>query len=156
MPKITNTTDLFWKVALESARQGVWDYDLVSGIKNHSTTWREIRGLRPDDREPASEEDWLRAIHPDDRDLARDQSDRLNAGELAEVTYEYRERHADGHWIWIMCRGRPIAWDPAGKPCRFVGTDTDITELKAKEDRIKTVSRRLEFSVLGAVRGLAV
>ena len=147
MPNVTNPTDLFWKVALESAGQGVWDYDSVTGVKTHSTTWREIRGLKPGDRENATDEEWFGAIHPDDRDLAQNQTARLNAGELAEVNYEYRERHADGHWIWIMCRGRPIAWDAQGKPYRFVGTDTDITALKASEDRIRAVSRRLELAL---------
>ena len=147
MPQGSEFTDLFWKEALDSARQGVWDYDISTGIKTHSETWREIRGLKPGSREPQSDEDWLLAVHPDDRDLARDQTKRLNAGLLAEVSYEYRERHADGHWIWIMCRGRPIAWDADGKPCRFVGTDTDISPLKASEDRIKSVSRRLELAL---------
>ena len=147
MPQETNPTDRFWKVALDSARQGVWDYDIRTGVKNHSDTWREIRGLGPGATEPATDEDWLLAIHPDDRDLARDQTERLNAGKLAEVNYEYRERHADGHWIWIMCRGRPVAWDAAGKPYRFVGTDTDISPLKATEDRVKAVSRRLELAL---------
>ena len=140
-------TDQFWKEALDSARQGVWDYDITTGIKTYSETWREIRGLKPGVREPETDEDWLQAVHPDDRELARDQTERLNAGQLAEVNYEYRERHADGHWIWIMCRGRPIAWDHAGRPCRFVGTDTDISPLKASEDRIKAVSRRLELAL---------
>ena len=147
-------TDLFWKEALDSARQGVWDYDISTGIKNHSDTWHEIRGLKPGLHEPESDEDWLLAVHPDDRDLARDQTDRLNAGELAEVSYEYRERHAGGHWIWIMCRGRPVAWDEKGKPYRFLGTDTDISPLKASEDRIKAVSRRLELALSSVQMGV--
>ena len=147
MSQRTTNTNHFWKEALDSAQQGVWDYDISSGEKNYSETWREIRGLKPGIREPQSDEDWLLAVHPDDRDLARDQTNRLNAGQLAEVNYEYRERHADGHWIWIMCRGRPIAWDHSGKPYHFVGTDTDISPLKASEDRIKAVSRRLELAL---------
>ena len=46
-----------------------------------------------------------------------------------------------------MCRGRAIAWSKDGKPERFVGTDTDITPMKASEERIKTVSRRLELAL---------
>ena len=154
MPREPNPTDLFWKDALDSARQGVWDYDISTGIKNHSDTWREIRGLKPGFSEPDTDEDWLLAVHPDDRALARDQTDRLNAGQLAEVNYEYRERHADGHWIWIMCRGRPIAWNEAGRPYRFVGTDTDISPIKASEDRIKSVSRRLELALSSVQIGI--
>lgn len=137
----------FWKEALDSAGQGVWDYDVRTGRRDHSDTWHVIRGLQPGVDPTTTDEEWLDSIHPDDRDLAQDQTNRLNAGELAEVNYEYRERHADGHWMWIMCRGRPVAWDSSGKPYRFVGTDTDITRIKASEDQVKIVSRRLALAL---------
>ncbi len=104
----------------------------ATGAKYHSQVWREIRGLAPDMAEILDDDAWIEAIHPEDRDLAREQTRRLNAGELVEVNYEYRERHVDGHWIWIMCRGRAIAWDAEGRPFRFVGTDTDITPLNGR------------------------
>ncbi len=149
-PKMTQPvyfSNIHWKEALESAGQGVWDYDIITGEKFYSDTWRAMRGLMPGEREPQTDEEWLEKIHPDDRDLALDRTNKLNAGELREVNFEYRERHRDGHWIWIMCRGRPISWDPRGNPCRFVGTDTDISRLKESEDRIKSVSRRLELAL---------
>lgn len=149
-----SVTDPFWKEALDSARQGVWDYDIASGIKHYSDTWREIRGLTADGPLPQGDEEWLQQVHPDDRSLAQEQTKLLNAGDLAEVNYEYRERHAKGHWIWIMCRGRAIAWDKAGKPYRFMGTDTDISPLKASEDRIKAVSRRLELALSSGQIGI--
>lgn len=156
MSKSTTVTNLFWKQALDSARQGVWDYDITTGLKTHSDTWREIRGLRPGDPVPETDEDWLKLVHPDDQALAADQTARLNAGELAEVNYEYRERHAQGHWMWIMCRGRAVAWDREGKPTRFVGTDTDITPLKSSEDRVKAISRRLELALSSVHIGIFV
>ena len=137
----------FWKEALDSAGQGVWDYDILTGRRDHSDTWHQIRGLRPGLHKTTTDAEWLLGIHPDDRALAQDQTNRLNAGKLAEVAYEYREPHADGHWIWIMCRGRPVEWDQTGKPYRFVGTDTDITRIKASEDQVKAVSRRLELAL---------
>lgn len=144
----------FWKAALDSAGQGVWDYDILTGRRDHSDTWHEIRGLKPGLHKTTSDEEWLLGIHPDDRALAQDQTNRLNAGELAEVNYEYRERHADGDWIWIMCRGRPVAWDANGKPYRFVGTDTDISRIKASEDQVKAVSRRLELALASVQMGV--
>lgn len=147
MAQQTNFNDLFWKEALESARQGVWDYDIVTGFKHHSDTWREMRGLKPGYIHRETDDEWILSVHPDDRALASEQTARLNAGELSEVNYEYRERHVEGHWVWIMCRGRAVAWDERGKPMRFLGTDTDITRLKESEDRIKAVSRRLELAL---------
>jgi diguanylate cyclase (GGDEF)-like protein len=144
----------FWKEALGSAGQGVWDYDVLTGRRDHSDTWHHIRGLKPGVHITTTDEEWLEVIHPDDRELAQDQTNRLNAGELAEIAYEYRERHADGHWIWIMCRGRAVEWDENGKPSRFVGTDTDITRIKASEDQVKAMSRRLELALSSVQMGV--
>jgi diguanylate cyclase (GGDEF)-like protein/PAS domain S-box-containing protein len=137
----------FWKAALDSAGQGVWDYDTRTGRRDHSDVWHQIRGLVPGLPATSTDEEWLDLVHPDDRSLAQDQTARLNKGELSEVAYEYRERHSDGHWVWIMCRGRAVEWDDNGKPYRFVGTDTDITRIKASEDQIKAVSRRLNLAL---------
>lgn len=147
-------TARFYKDALDSARQGVWDYNTATGAKYHSDVWREIRGYKPGMAETLDENDWFKSVHPDDRALAREQTRRLNAGEIVEVNYEYRERHLDGHWIWIMCRGRAIAWDPDGRPVRFVGTDTDITAIKLSEERLQQARRRLELALSSIEAGV--
>jgi diguanylate cyclase (GGDEF)-like protein/PAS domain S-box-containing protein len=147
-------TARFYKDALDSARQGVWDYNTATGRKYHSDVWREIRGLTPDMQEKVDDDDWFESVHPDDRDLAREQTRRLNAGEIVEVNYEYRERHVDGHWIWIMCRGRAIAWDTEGRPVRFVGTDTDITPIKLSEERLRQTRRKLELALSSIEAGV--
>ena len=50
---------------------------------------------------------------------------------LFEATY--RMRHKSGRWLWIAARGA-ASFDPKGKPRRFVGTLTDISEeVEARE-----------------------
>ena len=138
--KDRTSTSIDWEAALEGAGQGVWDYDISTGVKHHSKTWHDMRGLSRHDAPAADQDSWLDKIHPDD--LARTQKSTadLEAGLLADVHFEYRERHALGHWLWIMCRGRPIAWDPAGKPTRYVGTDTDITAIKAAQATVSQLT----------------
>ncbi len=43
------------------------------------------------------------------------------------------ERHRDGHYIWILSRGKPVEFAPDGSVTRIIGTDTDITSLKEAE-----------------------
>ena len=131
---LPNTVD--WEAALQGAGQGVWDYDLSSGKKNYSETWYDMRGLNRADETSKNEDDWLDKIHPDDLVLTRKHSADLEAGLMQNVEYEYRERHEMGHWVWIMCRGRAIAWDENGHPTRYVGTDTDITTLKEFQNTV--------------------
>jgi signal transduction histidine kinase len=74
-------------------------------------------------------------LHPDDRQRIVDEADQQNSGELKQNAFEYRERHRDGHWMWILSRGRPVEWMADGSVARIIGTDTDITSLKESEAR---------------------
>ena len=53
----------------------------------------------------------------------------------------HRERHRDGHYIWILSRGKPLAWNPDGSPSRIIGTDTDITKIKQVEAQLAVDER---------------
>jgi diguanylate cyclase (GGDEF)-like protein/PAS domain S-box-containing protein len=125
-----------WNFALESAGQGVWDHDLRTGKSFYSRMWRVMRGMEPDALVDDTQESWLSRVHPDDRANAREHERRLVSGEVEYQEFEYRERHRDGHWIWILSRGKPVEWRPDGSVARVIGTDTDITRIKATETRL--------------------
>ena len=122
-----------WNFALEGAGQGVWDVDLVTRKMFYSRMWRMMRGIEPEEDVDSRVEVWLARVHPDDRDRIRDIVRRQDSGEIPFNAFEYRERHRDGHWIWILSRGKPMAWNADGTPARLIGTDTDITSLKTVE-----------------------
>lgn len=122
-----------WHFALESARQGVWDHDSRTRRMFYSPMWYKMRGIPLDEEVDDSQEAWLARVHPDDRERIRPNVPRQNRGEDGYDILEYRERHRDGHYIWILSRGKPIEWDEDGNVVRTVGTDTDITHLKTIE-----------------------
>ena len=122
-----------WNFALEGAGQGVWDHDLKRHKAFYSRMWRQMRGLSLDETIDGSRDAWLARVHPDDRARIIDQADRQNSGELAQNSFEYREQHRDGHYIWILSRGKAVEWNPDGSVARIIGTDTDITSLKEAE-----------------------
>ena len=124
-----------WNFALEGAGQGVWDHDLRHKKAFFSPMWRKMRGIGLDEFVDPSRDAWLERVHPDDRQRIADEADRQNSSELKQNSFEYRERHRDGHWMWILSRGRPVEWMPDGDVARIIGTDTDITSLKEEEAR---------------------
>jgi diguanylate cyclase (GGDEF)-like protein/PAS domain S-box-containing protein len=124
-----------WNAALEGAGQGVWDHDLKNKRAYFSPMWRKMRGIGLNEHVDPSREAWLARVHPEDRQRISSEADRQNDGKLKQNSFEYRERHRDGHWMWILSRGRPIEWMPDGSVARIVGTDTDITALKEQEAR---------------------
>src|SRR5690606_39088722 len=136
-----------WEIALESAGQGVWESDVETGEVHHSPTWRRLRGMEPDYDPRDSHEAWQARLHPDDvarvAELVRSQE----AGVVGRMSFEYRERHVSGDYIWISSFGAPVEWYPDGRARRVIGTDTDITERKHAEERMAQLSRRLELAL---------
>ena len=127
------SAEQLWNSALESSGQGVWDCDVVANEVEYSPTWRKMRGIPPGEYVDSSQEAWLKRVHPDDAARIKMASRQQGKGIDGFDTLEYRERHRDGHYIWILSSGRPVAWDKDGNPTRSVGTDTDITRLKTVE-----------------------
>ena len=136
-----------WNHALVSSNQGVWDHDFRNGTLYYSDKWRTLRGYAPNEKIDAALDDWIDKVHPDDRDFVQLAIERQNQGDPEYAIFEYRERHKDGHWIWIECRGACVERFPDGKPARVIGTDTDISERKAAEELLAQVSRRLTLAL---------
>ncbi len=143
-----------WNFALESAGQGVWDHNLTTTTAFYSRMWKVMRGMDPDEEVDPKLEAWLARVHPDDRDRIRTLAKRQDTGELPVNEFEYRERHRDGHYIWILSRGRPVAWNPGGGPTRVLGTDTDITRIKQVESQLALEKERLKVTLESIADGV--
>ncbi len=143
-----------WSFALNAARQGVWDHDLVRGKAFFSSMWREIRGFGPNEDVDAEMGPWIERLHPEDRDRIRATTTLQDRGQIKENAIEYRERHRNGHWIWILSRGRPVEWLPDGTVARIMGTDTDITSLKKIESELAEEKERLKITLQSIAEGM--
>jgi PAS domain S-box-containing protein len=78
---------------------------------------------------------WRDSIHPEDLDAVL----RTLPGQTASGLFEnfYRIRRSDGAIRWIHDRGFPVR-DAAGQILRYVGTASDITEVRqAQEEQTK-------------------
>lgn len=137
-----------WNFALESAGQGVWDHDLRTGRSFYSRTWKRMRGVHPDRPFDSSQAAWLERIHPEDRAAAAEHERLLNSGEVQDREFEYRERHTDGRYVWILSRGRAVDWLPDGRVARVIGTDTDVTRLKDTERQLAVVLETMADGVV--------
>ncbi|NTE86556.1 EAL and GGDEF domain-containing protein [Agrobacterium rubi] len=136
-----------WNSALVSSLSGVWDQNFVTGEMYGSETWRAIRGMTLEDPIETDFDRWVDLIHPDDREHTLHCIERQNAGDPAYTAFQYRERHKNGHWVWIECRGACIERDEYGKAVRIVGTDTDVSERKATENEMERISRHLKVAL---------
>jgi PAS domain S-box-containing protein len=142
-------------VALECAKQGVWDTDNDHEASYLSDTWRTMRGHPAQSTYGASERDWIDDIHPDDLNWVINQPFYLSdKAATNEINYQYRQRTEDGQWMWVLSRGKVVERDPSGTPIRRIGTDTDITEIKEAEMFTARLSSTLGLAVEASQAGV--
>ncbi|MCU0763651.1 MAG: PAS domain-containing protein [Hydrogenophaga sp.] len=138
-------SEAVWKLALESAGDGVWDWNLQTGEEFFSAGIKRMFGYA-DDELPNFAEEMDRRTHPDD--VPQMVADRKRHFEGRTPTYrnEHRVRCRDGTWKWVLSRGMVIARDAEGVPLRMIGTHTDITDLKRAEAQRLALEEQLRES----------
>ena len=157
-----------WKFALEGAGDAVWDWSIGHGVAFYSKRWRDMLGMGEDEE---NGHQWIARIHPDEQEsVARTFEEYCHEGQ-GVFQEEFRIRHGQGHYIWILCRGKVVRRDSDGLPLRVVGTHSDITLLRqaevavrekrsaelanqAKTDFLSRMSHEIR-TPLNAVRGFA-
>ena len=123
-----------WKFALDGAGDGVWDADLRTGTALYSRRWKEILGYQDDEIGTAASE-WSSRIHPDDLARVMQQNQECIDGRSDTFVSEFRMRAKDGHWVWVLDRGKVVLRSAQGQALRMIGTHSDIGARKAAEAR---------------------
>ncbi len=81
-------------------------------------------------------------IHPDDLDLVANEVSLALDTRTSRFTHkDYRLRHRDGHYIWVM-DVTMIQWTDTGEPAGFNGYLVDITERKSAESQLGESEQR--------------
>ncbi len=117
-----------WQLAIQAADDGIWDWNMETGVTFRSDRWHTMLGLNSGvyNEQPL---DWLDLIHPEDRDrLLQLQEDYLTK-KIPQYIIEHRMRCQDGSYKWMLTHAIAI-WNEEGKAIRLVGANNDITDLK--------------------------
>jgi len=132
-----------FELAVRGSQDGLWDWDLRTGDVYYSPRWKSFRGY--EDQEVAHRiEEWEKRLHPDERERVLAANAAHATGDTPHYEYEYRLRHKDGSYRWILSRGVALR-DATGKAYRMAGSHVDITERKrAEEERESLLSRERE------------
>jgi diguanylate cyclase (GGDEF)-like protein/PAS domain S-box-containing protein len=119
------------RLVMNTANDGLWDYDVRDNLMHFSPRWRAMLGYTEGHDVP----EWRQLVHPDD--MARVQSQLRDHLEGRSELFEsvHRMRHANGEWRWIQSRVK-ARLDENGRLKRLVGVETDITERKLYEEAL--------------------
>jgi PAS domain S-box-containing protein len=115
---------------IQSTNSGTWQWNIQTDETQHNEIWANILGYTLAEIAPVTTEKWQNLIHPDD--LQQSSLKMKDCFDQKEEYYEaeYRLKHKNGHWIWVLDKGKIISWTNEGKPLLMFGIHTDITKQK--------------------------
>ena len=109
----------------------IYDFGAASGKIWRSGGMAQVLGWLPGEI-PATIEGWTALCHP--QDAKRFQSTHFSDDIKKDDHYalEYRVRHKDGHYIWVLDSGR-VFHNASGEMVRITGATIDVTARKSAE-----------------------
>ena len=138
-------------LALSGADLGLWDLDMTDQRLTINARWAEILG-----REMADIANdflgWRSLVHPEDIERVEALLQTHLDGRSALYEAVYRMQHRDGHWVWVLARGKVLERSRDGRPLRVLGTHQDLTQRVEAEQALRDRERQLR-TVADAVPG---
>ena len=140
------------KLALSVTNQGLWDYNLVTGEVYTNDDYARMLGYDPETFH-SNFEIWREAVHPDDLEPVMQIYQEVLSGQAPDLRSEFRQKHKNGEWLWILTSGRVVERDQNGNPLRMIGTNTNITEFKAAQEILEKEAERPRLALSNTKQG---
>ena len=136
------------ELAVRGSNVRIWDVDMPDGDfqngRMYTVNFWEHLGYGPETQ--AETRTALSLLHPDDLEPAMRAVQAALSGEARGFEAEFRVRHNDGTYRWMLSRGAAVR-NAAGIPVRFTGSDVDITDLKHAEAALRESEQRFRTFV---------
>lgn len=120
-----------------------WTWDIDKDLVVADENLARLFGVSPEDAAGGPIDAYLQAIYPDDRAHVAGAIKSAIEGPNGRYEIDYRIVRTDGTVRWVRARGI-VERDSDGKPERFPGVVTDITERKVLEQSAEELGKRLE------------
>ncbi len=129
-----------------------WEWDVIASEHRVNEYWAAVLGYRLEELSPVTFKTWLERVHPDDLDATEALFNNLFVDPNYVYKAEYRLRHKDGHWVWVLDTGRTLHRGPDGAPALIIGAHVDISAQRARETALTEVKAELERSIVERAR----
>ncbi len=126
-----------YKLAVEGADCGIWDWDIENKVYYFSPKWKDYLGYQEEEINNTFM-GWIALLHPEEKkEVIRKIREYINR---KEGSYEdvYRMRCKCGSYKWVLSKGKAI-WNEAGRVARIAGSHTDISEQKWTEEKLNSL-----------------
>ncbi|WP_089610356.1 PAS domain S-box protein [Dehalobacterium formicoaceticum] len=115
---------------IDSFAEGTYIHDIEKGETYYSREWKKRLGMEHLSPKQVAES-FAELIHPDDLDIALRAYKEACSSQRPKVRMEIRLK-TDKGYIWVLGQAK-IFYDAAGRPVKYIGTHSDITERKQAE-----------------------
>lgn len=133
------------QLILDATRLGTWEWNPQTGVTIFNQRWANMFGWDVCELE-TNVESWSSRLHPEDYDDVWQAIKNHLDGVTPFYESLHRIRHRDGHWVYVLDRGKIIERDNEGRAIRYTGTVTDVTEQKKAElDALKAAHAKNVF-----------
>ncbi|WKW13137.1 PAS domain S-box protein [Pseudogemmatithrix spongiicola] len=130
------------QLILRGSSDAPWDNDFEHGEAYYSPRWYEMLGYVPGELQDDPDA-WSHVIHPEDRPRVLAELQRyLDDPTVDAYEIEFRFVHKTGRAVYALSRA-VILRDAEGRARRVAGTNSDITERRALELRLRQ-SQKME------------
>lgn len=131
--EILRESEQRYQLTLESVNEGIWDWRIKTNTIYFSPQWKAMLGYQNNEI-PNLFSSWETLAHPDDLNPVLDSLENyLKSRSNEPYSWEFRMRHKNGSYRWILSRGRVVERDAENQPLRLVGSHTDLTDRKQAE-----------------------
>lgn len=141
-------SEQLWKFAIEGNGDGVWSWDTVAAKVFFSKACKAMLGFEEHELDN-NVQTWSSRVHPED--YARVMTEiKAHFEGRAPYRTEFRMRCKDGSYRWILDRGMVVSRAPDGSPLKVIGTYTDLSRIKAAEEKLLQSSRLASLGEMSA------
>nr|WP_298727675.1 ATP-binding protein [uncultured Steroidobacter sp.] len=127
-------------VTARAGSVGLWEWEPASNMVRYSREWKRQLGY-DEDEFPDEFTAWSDRVHPADYARVMGILERFIRHGSGDLVFEYRLRHRDGSYRWMLARGSAVL-DEEGRPVRALGSLVDITQFKELEQSLRDSERR--------------
>lgn len=137
-------SDNRYALATRGSNDGIWDWNLQTGVLHVSQRFREIVGLS--DTGSLHDDGWhflQQLIDPDDHERVQMAYRRHLSGHSPNFSVDFRARHGSGRLVWLNWRG--VAQFEDGMAVRMAGSLSDLAERGSSYDALTNLPGRPLF-----------
>jgi PAS domain S-box-containing protein len=129
---------------LEGTNVGTWEWNVQTGEVHCNERWASMIGYTLQELSPLTLQTWRAHSHQHDFKRSTQRVRQHFLGQLDYYECEMRMRHRNGHWVWVLERGRVSSWTFDGRPATMAGTQMDISTRKQAEEQLRASKAFLE------------